>query len=141
MPLMAPAFPLVLQQRRLMAKIVRLLSQGWVRYRHSPLSAEGGPGGRGPRPGDWLPDADVRCDGRTIRLHELTARPGVNVLLERDTEALDAARLGRHVTVHRVTSWPGRGLVAVRPDGYVGFRCGAGDPARLAAWLNLVGAV
>ena len=88
-----------------------------------------------------MPDAAVRCEGRTIRLHELTARPGVNVLLERDAEAFDRNHLGPYVTVHRVTSWPGRGLLAVRPDGYVGFRCAAGDPALLAAWLNLVGAV
>ena len=80
------------------------------------------------------------CDGRTVRLHQLTARPGVNVLLERDTNAVDGKPLGRHVTAHRVTSWPGGGLVAVRPDGYVGFRCGAADPERLRAWLDLIGA-
>ena len=139
-PLMAPAFALVLQRRLLMAKVVRLLSQGWVRYRHSLLSVEGRAGGRGPRPGDRLPDEDVMCDGRTVRLHQLTARPGVNVLLERDTNAVDGKPLGRHVTAHRVTSWPGGGLVAVRPDGYVGFRCGAADSERLRAWLDLIGA-
>ena len=82
----------------------------------------------------------MTCAGRTVQLHELTARPGVNVLLERDTRPVEGRLLGRHVTVHRVTSWPGRGLVAVRPDGYVGFRCGAGDPDRLAVWLDLIGA-
>ncbi|WP_232108243.1 MULTISPECIES: hypothetical protein [Streptomyces] len=35
---------------------------------------------------------------------------------------------------------PGRGLVAVRPDGHVGFRCGAADPAGLTGWLSLIGA-
>jgi len=32
------------------------------------------------------------------------------------------------------------GLVAVRPDGHVGFRCGESDSGQLRAWLELVGA-
>ena len=137
-PLAAPALPLLLRQRLLMAEIVRVLSQGWVRYRNSTLSMEGKPGGPGPRPGDRLPDQDVTCDGRTVRLHELTARPGVHVLLERDTEAPDERLLGPHVTVHRLSSWRGHGLVAVRPDGHVGFRCGDARPGQLGAWLRLI---
>jgi 2-polyprenyl-6-methoxyphenol hydroxylase-like FAD-dependent oxidoreductase len=139
-PLAAPAVPLVLKQRLLMAKVIRLLSQGWVRYRHSPLSVEGKPGGHGPRPGDRLPDGDVMCDERAVRLHDLTARPGITVLLDRDSESLDPRLLGPHVTVHRISGWPGRGLIAVRPDGHVGFRCGIADPGQLGAWLDLVGA-
>jgi 2-polyprenyl-6-methoxyphenol hydroxylase-like FAD-dependent oxidoreductase len=140
-PLVAPALPLVLGQRRLMAEVVRMLSQRWVRYRHSALSLEGSPGaGRWPRPGDRLPDQDVVYDGRARRLHDLTARPGVHVLLERDASPLDRALLGPHVSVHRLTSSPGRGLVAVRPDGFVGFRSGDADPAQLGVWLDLAGA-
>ena len=140
-PLAAPAVPLILNQRWLMAQVVRMLSQRWVRYRGSPLSVDGDPvGSCWPRPGDRLPDQDVTYDGRWARLHELTARPGVHVLLERDAEPLDARLLGPHVTVHRLTSHPGRGLAAVRPDGYVGFRCGDADPAQLGAWLDLAGA-
>lgn len=139
-PLAAPAVPLLLGQRLLMAEVVRLLSQRWVRYRHSVLSVEGKAGGRGPRPGDRLPDEDVTLDGRHVRLHELIARPGVNVLLERDTETLDRRLLGPRATVHRVTSWSGRGLIAVRPDGHVGYRSVDADPGRLGAWLDLVGA-
>jgi hypothetical protein len=82
----------------------------------------------------------VTYDGQRVRLHELTARPGLHVLLERDTEAVDARLLGPHVTVHRISSWPGHGLVAVRPDGHVGFRCGESHPGQLRAWLDLVGA-
>jgi len=35
---------------------------------------------------------------------------------------------------------PGRGLVAVRPDGYVGFRSGTADVRQLTAWLTRIGA-
>jgi 2-polyprenyl-6-methoxyphenol hydroxylase-like FAD-dependent oxidoreductase len=139
-PRVAPAVPVLLRQRLLLAEVVRILSQGWVRYRHSCLSVDGVPSGSGPRPGDRLPDEDVVCDGRRTRLHELTARPGVDVLLQRDGEGLDGLALGPHVTVHRISSWPGRGLVAVRPDGHVGFRCGEVSTDQLAAWLDLVGA-
>ncbi|WP_235022848.1 FAD-dependent monooxygenase [Amycolatopsis alkalitolerans] len=137
-PLLAPTFPLLLKDPHLMAQVVRLLSQRWVRYRHSRLSVQGSPGGPGPRPGDRLPDEDLVCDGRTVRLHALTARPGIHLLLERDGPELDDTLLGGHVTVHRVSSWTGRGLLAARPDGHVGFRCGAGDIRGLRAWLDLV---
>jgi 2-polyprenyl-6-methoxyphenol hydroxylase-like FAD-dependent oxidoreductase len=139
-PLAAPALPLILEQRLLMAQVARLLSQRWVRYRHSALSVDGTPAGHGPRPGDRLPDENVTYDGRRVRVHELTARPGVHVLMERDTQAVNARLLGPRVSVHRISSWPGRGLVAVRPDGHIGFRCGESDPGQLAAWLDLVGA-
>jgi hypothetical protein len=139
-PLAAPAVPLLLGQPRLMAEVVRVLSQRWVRYRHSPLSVEGTPpDGRWPRPGDRLPDQSVGYAGAPARLHDLTARPGVHVLVERDAVDLAPALLGPQVTVHRLDR-PGRGLVAVRPDGHVGFRCGEADPAQLGAWLDLVGA-
>ncbi len=140
-PLAAPVLPLLLRQPRLMAGVVRMLSQRWVRYRHSVLSVDGAPpaGGR-PRPGDRLPDRDVTHGGQVTRLHELTARPGVHVLLERDAAELDPGRLGRQVSVHRLSSSPGRGLVAVRPDGHVGFRCAEADRAQLEGWLDLVAA-
>jgi hypothetical protein len=139
-PWMAPVLPVALSRERLMAGVVRMLSQGWVRYRHSPLSLEGDPPGRGPRPGDRLPDQDVTCDGRLVRLHELTARPGVHVLLERDADPPHLGSAAAPVSVHRIQSWRGEGLLAVRPDGHVGFRCGRADPAQLSAWLGLVGA-
>jgi hypothetical protein len=63
----------------------------------------------------------------------------VHVLLERDAADVDPSLLGDRVTVHRLDE-PGRGLVAVRPDGYVGLRCGAADPGQLGAWLDLVAA-
>jgi 2-polyprenyl-6-methoxyphenol hydroxylase-like FAD-dependent oxidoreductase len=139
-PLAAPLLPALVTRPLLMAQMVRLLSQCWVHYAGSPLSAEGVPGGRGPGPGHRLPDEEVICHGRRVRLHELTARPGVHVLLERDASALDV-RLGPHVIVHRLESRPGNGLIAVRPDGHVGFRCRTSDPDLLREWLGRVAAV
>lgn len=141
MPLVAPAIPLLLKERHLMAQVVRLLSQGWVNYRHSCLSVEGSPGGPGPRPGDRVPDQDVTCAGRAVRLHELTAGPGVHLLLARDCPPLPRVPSDMPVAVHRISEWTGQGLLAARPDGFAGFRCGAGGFAGLGAWLDLVGAL
>ena len=44
------------------------------------------------------------------------------------------------VTVHRLTSVPGRGVTVVRPDGYIGFRGRTAEAGQLAAWLALVSA-
>jgi 2-polyprenyl-6-methoxyphenol hydroxylase-like FAD-dependent oxidoreductase len=135
-PLAVPLVPAVLHRRRLVAEGIRLLSQLRVSYRDSPLSVEGTPHRRGRiRAGDRLPDATVRSAGRTVRLHDLLARPGVHVLLDRDADRLDAWPLGPLVNVHRLTSAPGRGLVAVRPDGYIGLRCQTAEMDQLIAWL------
>ncbi|QNN51184.1 FAD-dependent monooxygenase [Nocardioides mesophilus] len=140
-PLAAPALPLLLSRRWLVAEGVRILSQLRVEHRHSVLSVDGTPpADQGPRPGDRLPDETVTCEGTTRRLHEVIAAPGVHVLLSREAGDLDGFALGPRVAVHRLTSRPGPEVVAVRPDGYVGFRCGRNDPAQLAAWLELVGA-
>ncbi|MER5434106.1 FAD-dependent monooxygenase [Streptomyces sp. NPDC002588] len=137
----APAVPVLLHRRRLVAEGIRLISQLQVNYRRSPLSVEGAPRLRGaPRPGDRLPDATISIGGPPRRLHALLARPGVHLLLQRDADPPPDAVLGRHVTVLRLANSPGRGLVAVRPDGHVGFRCGTSDPAGLSGWLSLIGA-
>jgi len=117
------------------------VSQLDVSYRGSPLSLEGTPRRRGgPRAGDRLPDRLVTAAGRDMRLHDLLARPGVHVLLDRDADWPGDLALGRLVHVHRLASEPGRGLVTVRPDGYVGFRSGAAGVRELAAWLTRIGA-
>ena len=135
-PLAAPLVPALASQPRLVAAGIRLVSQLGVSYRGSPLSVEGTPRRRGgPRAGDRLPDRLVTAAGRDIRLHDLLARPGVHVLLDRDADRLEDLALGRFVHVHRLTSVPGRGLVAVRPDGYIGFRGGTAEVRQLAAWL------
>ena len=52
-----------------------------------------------------------------------------------------ARRAGAHrlVHVHRLSGGPGDGLLAVRPDGHVGFRGSAGDVKGLCDWLRWAG--
>jgi 2-polyprenyl-6-methoxyphenol hydroxylase-like FAD-dependent oxidoreductase len=141
-PRAAPVVPVLLDRRRLVAEAVRLISQLRVNYRHSPLSVQGTPPLRGaPRPGDRLPDAAVSLGGAPRRLHELLAGPGVHLLLQRDAAPPSPQVVtGSQVSVLRLANSPGRGLVAVRPDGHVGFQCGTADPAGLTDWLALIGA-
>ena len=139
-PLAAPLLP-ALARGRLAAAGIRLVSQLGAGYRDSPLSVEGTPRRHGgPRAGDRLPDRLVRADGRSLRLHDLLARPGVHVLLDRDADPIEDLALGRFVTVHRLTSAPGCGVTAVRPDGYIGFRGGTAEVRQLAAWLARINA-
>ena len=122
-------------------KVRLLLSQLNVSYRGSPLSVEGRPRRPGgPRAGDRLPDRLVRAEGRSIRLHELLAQPGVHILLDRDADRLEDLAPGRFVTVHRLTTVPGRGVIVVRPDGYIGFLGRTAEASQLAAWLARVSA-
>jgi 2-polyprenyl-6-methoxyphenol hydroxylase-like FAD-dependent oxidoreductase len=81
----APLVPFLLRRRRLVAEGMRLLARLDVGYRGSAVSAAGEPPRPGsPRPGDRLGDATVTSGGREVRLHALTARPGVHLLLDRD---------------------------------------------------------
>jgi 2-polyprenyl-6-methoxyphenol hydroxylase-like FAD-dependent oxidoreductase len=138
-PLTAQVLPRLPDRGRCLVDVARLVSQLRVSYRASPLSVEGMPRCRGrPRAGDRLPDATVLCGGRSVRLHALLARPGVHVLLARDADQIENLSLGPLVTLHRLTGKPGRGLLAIRPDGYVGLRCKNADANQLSAWLDLV---
>jgi len=140
-PLGAPAAAALLNRRRLVAEGIRWMSGLRIAYFDSPLSCDGTPRlGLGPRPGSRLPDATVTTAGRLVRLHSLLARPGIHLLLYRDAADLERQALGPYVIVHRLTSEPGAGLVAVRPDGYVGFRCGIASAGPLSAWLARFGA-
>jgi hypothetical protein len=76
--------------------------------------------------------------GRRVRLHELLARPGVHVLLDRDAAPLPAGAGGPLLHVHRLAGSPGSGVVAVRPDGYIGYSSGrVGNGLR--RWLERAG--
>jgi 2-polyprenyl-6-methoxyphenol hydroxylase-like FAD-dependent oxidoreductase len=137
LPLAAPLVPCAVRQRWLLAQVAKVLSQSWVRYRRSPVSTDASPVPTAwPHAGDRLPDREVLHGGRVRRLHELTASPGIHVLLERDALRLRRSESAR-LSVHRLEAGAGAGLVAVRPDGHVGCRCS--DPAVLEAWLAPVG--
>jgi 2-polyprenyl-6-methoxyphenol hydroxylase-like FAD-dependent oxidoreductase len=141
-PLAAPAVPALLRRRRIPAAALRLLSQLSVRYRRSPLSVDGAAGiSRALRAGRRLPDGLVLCRGHRTRLQQVIARPGIHLLLQRDAGDPDHRSLGPGVYVHRITNWAGRGMIGVRPDGYIGFRSGVVDDERLHQWLTLVAAV
>jgi len=76
--------------------------------------------------------SSVRCP---IRLHDLLACPGVHILLDRDADPLSTLPPSRFVSIHRLSSSPGRGLIVIRPDGYVGFRSQTVEIGQLAVWL------
>jgi hypothetical protein len=62
------------------------------------------------------------------------------VLLYRDAEGIEPEAFGPLVFAHRLTTQQGNGLLAVRPDGYVGFCCGTANVSQLNGWLARVGA-
>ncbi len=53
-----------------------------------------------------------------------------------DAAPIERDDLGPYVKFHRLTSHDGAGLIAVRPDGYVGYRSGVGDERQLATWVE-----
>ena len=57
----------------------------------------------------------------------------MHVLLDRDAARLETVPPDPLISIHRLTSVPGRGLTAVRPDGYIGFRGQVADAGQLAA--------
>ncbi len=96
--------------------------------------------GGSPRAGDRVPDTAVIADGQPRRMHDLLAGPGIHLLTHTDAPPLTETGFGPYVSVCTLDSTPGRGLLAVRPDGYVGLRCADTDTAALGRWLALVGA-
>jgi 2-polyprenyl-6-methoxyphenol hydroxylase-like FAD-dependent oxidoreductase len=140
-PLGAPAIRVLLGRKLLVAELVRCVSQLRAGYSNSPISEEALPQRKeGPSTGQWLPNASVIADGQRAQLHALLARPGVHVLLDRDAARFNRLVLGPYVDVHRLESTSGSGVVAVRPDGYVGFRSKRLDVEQLQAWLLRLGA-
>ncbi len=140
-PAAAPILPLLLGRRRLVAHTVRTLSQLRIHYRGSPLSMQIPAGlGGSPRAGDRVPDTAVIADGQPRRVHDLLAGPGIHLLTHTDAPPLTETGFGPYVSVCTLDSTPGCGLLAVRPDGYVGLRCAYTDTAALGRWLALVGA-
>ncbi|MFI1991568.1 FAD-dependent monooxygenase [Actinoplanes sp. NPDC020271] len=138
LPLAAPVLPAVLRRRRLVGEAVRLLGQLDASYRDSALS-RAAPRRAGPwSPGDRLPDLPVEAGRRPVRLHELIARPGVHLLLDRGAPGI--AGDGETVHVHRLGNAPGHGVTVVRPDGHVGACADRADDPAVAGWLATIGA-
>ena len=137
-PRLLGLLPIVLARRQLVARGFRIIGQLDVGYRSSVLSAPAASRwARGLRAGDRLPDAEVSVDGRTARVHELIASPGVHIWIGRDATAPATAGA---VAVHRIDDLAGGATIAVRPDGYVGLVLPGTDDVALANWLALVGA-
>ncbi len=131
--------PALLGRPRLSAEGVRMLSQLRLSYRASPLSSRWR-GGRGRfRAGDRLPDQPVMTASGPARLHELIGHPGADILVARDGPP-GAGLSGPRARVHRILSWPGSGLVGVRPDGYVGVATAVADIGMVRRWTAAIGA-
>lgn len=82
-------------------------------------------------------DQELLVDGRTGRLHVLTAGPGVQLLHGPLADVPESA----DVTTQRVDSWLGGLVAGVRPDGYVGYaghQEHAEEPQRLRRWVATV---
>ena len=140
------------------------MSQLGIRYRGSPMSVNApDAGSAAPLAGDRLPDAPVTVDGRTTTLHRVLTGPHVHLLMCGPVSSWAPAEVGavidRYaglVTVHRLTREPNQGalgdpdgiassrlgvtdspaLIVVRPDGYVGFRGGAGALPGVRTYLT-----
>jgi 2-polyprenyl-6-methoxyphenol hydroxylase-like FAD-dependent oxidoreductase len=126
----------------------RTVSELGIRYRHSPIVA-GRRRGRGPKPGDRLPDAAAVLDGHRSTLHAALAAPGYHVLLCGPFDAGAVAAMSRDltatyrdlVTVHRVAGGDALrrlgspSCYAVRPDGYIGYRSHGAELAGLRDYL------
>jgi len=145
-PLVAPAVPHLLSRPRLLSPGMRVLTGLHLHYRHSSVMLEGSPRPRrGPRPGERMPDATVRHEGREVRLHALMARPGFHLVVYgegADDELADLdPELLRVLTV--TSAGDERAHFLVRPDGYVAYRAAGVDLAGvrgvLQTWLPAVG--
>jgi 2-polyprenyl-6-methoxyphenol hydroxylase-like FAD-dependent oxidoreductase len=140
MPFGAPlVLPMALRWRHLTAAGFRVLAQLRVGYPGSRLSIDDGrPESLPIRVGDRLPDLPVSVTDGHTRLQTLTARPGTHLLLLRDAPTVEVADASIHV--HRLLDRGGRGLIAVRPDGYVGLRTTEATSPQVGHWLSLTGA-
>jgi 2-polyprenyl-6-methoxyphenol hydroxylase-like FAD-dependent oxidoreductase len=131
----APILPVLAGHRALVTEVLRVLSQWRASYGASPLSVEGTASStEWPRAGRRLPDQEVISGGHAVHLHELLAGPGVHLLGSKDVT-------GPRITAHQLDSGAGSGVLAIRPDGYIGFRGDLADDTQLRSWLALVGAL
>jgi 2-polyprenyl-6-methoxyphenol hydroxylase-like FAD-dependent oxidoreductase len=154
--------PKLFETASLRARAFNFVSELGIRYRRSPVVAEGRPAlRRGPRAGDRLPDARLTIDGTPIAMQRAIAGPRLALLLCGELERWERPRLdelvsqyGKLIGTHHLSSNPSAGgtllgdgtvLAAlgaengaqylVRPDGYIAFRCSGYDLEALSAYL------
>lgn len=140
-PAVAPVLPYLLRNRPLVSAGMRILSQLDLTYRSTLLpSGDRSRSRYTPPSGRRLPDGQVTVGGRQRRLHDLLARAGMHVLLERSGPPLDPSEVDGRVHLWRVESWPGHGVTVVRPDGYVGYHHARPRPEDVTGWLAEMGA-
>ena len=138
LPALAPLAPLALRLRPLTAGAGLVLSQSWVSYAHSPLTAgQRTRRPRGVRLGRLAPDVAVVSHGHVMGLHELLTEPAVRVLSAPGVPSMVLTDFPE-VRVHRVPGWAEGTVVGVRPDGYVGYRDDTGQAEPLNRWLRTV---
>jgi 2-polyprenyl-6-methoxyphenol hydroxylase-like FAD-dependent oxidoreductase len=88
--------PYVFGSRRVRRTAFAFVSELGIRYRRSPAVVDGEPMQReGPRPGDRLPDAELRLSGRSAHLQQVLAGPHLALLLCGDPRRWDARELER----------------------------------------------
>jgi 2-polyprenyl-6-methoxyphenol hydroxylase-like FAD-dependent oxidoreductase len=154
--------PLLLRSSKARTLGFRTVAQLRIQYRRSPIVQEGEPQlSRGPRAGDRLPDARIARDEHTGWLQDAVAAPSFHLLLCGPADSWDEARLtalqdryGGLVAIHRLTREATSGALhdrdgqafarlgvdqaaqyLVRPDGYIGYRCGGTDLGGLDRYL------
>jgi 2-polyprenyl-6-methoxyphenol hydroxylase-like FAD-dependent oxidoreductase len=159
----ARVLPRVLRSRRLRTVAFHFISELGIRYRNSPVVAEGAPPLRaGPRAGDRLPDAHVARNGRSTHLQREVTGPCLHLLLCGALEAWDHAQVGglarqyagllivrfltqnpvsdalvdSHDEVLRRLGVEEMAQYLVRPDGYIGFRCAGRDLKEVTGYLR-----
>jgi hypothetical protein len=138
------------------------VSELGIRYRRSPVVAEGTPRLReGPRAGDRLPDVQLLKGGRVVYLQQAIAGPHLSLLLCGDPQMWDSGtiaqlqtRYGRLLSLSYLSREPhDNGLVdhtgdafarlavrehaqyLVRPDGYIAYRSAGRGVDALEAYL------
>jgi hypothetical protein len=140
-PAAAPLAPLLLGRKRLLGEGIAAMSRLRASYPAGSVVTRAAQGPRSrPRAGARLADATVTLGGSQDSLHAITASPGIHVLYCSGATPPQAIDLGPHAHLHRLDHAPFDGIVAVRPDGYIGFRGGDGSFDALAAWLREIGA-
>jgi 2-polyprenyl-6-methoxyphenol hydroxylase-like FAD-dependent oxidoreductase len=157
----ARLMPKLFETPSLRAWAFKFVSELGIRYRRSPVVAEGSPTlSRGPRAGDRLPDAQLTLDGTPVALQRAIIGPNLGLLLCGELERWERTRLdelasrhGKLIRMHHLSTKPLPGALLddrkalaalgaengaqylVRPDGYIAFRCAGYGLDALAKYL------